>query len=123
MLKGIVVVFVNFFPEFNQTLETTLNFMKNLNSEVYEKIRESGYEVMFVGTIKEGTRVEKIDFDAPFPRSILPKMDIFDYADVEKSVKTKLINKNLSMKIKDDDDNDDDDDDDDDDDNLNRISR
>ena len=55
---------------------------------------------MFVGTTKEGTRVEKIDLDTPFPRSILPKMDIVDYSDIEKSLKTKFINRNISLKIK-----------------------
>jgi len=100
MLKGVMMVYVNYFPELNQTLEGTVNFAKSINAELYDKIRENGYEVMFIGTTKEGTRVEKIDFDAPFPRSILPKMDIVDYSDIEKSIKTRLINKNISLKMK-----------------------
>ena len=80
---------------------------------MYDKIRENGYEVMFIGTTKEGTRVEKIDFDAPFPRSILPKMDIVDYSDIEKSFKSRLINRNVSLKIKDNEINEDNEDDED----------
>ena len=41
MLKGIIVVYVNFFPELNQTLEHTLNFVKTVNAELYDKIIEN----------------------------------------------------------------------------------
>jgi hypothetical protein len=45
-----------------------------------EKInKESNYQIMIVPTTKEACRVEKIDFDKPFPRYI-PKthFDLFE---------------------------------------------
>lgn len=68
-MKGFIVFFVNFFPEQGQDVEATINVIRNQNKAIIDKITtETGYEVMFVPTTKEATRVEKVDFDKPFPR-------------------------------------------------------
>ena len=69
-MKGFIVFYVNYFPDLNQTAEEVLNLHKMHNKVVVEKVQESGYEVMFVATTKEACRVDKVDFDQPFPRFV-----------------------------------------------------
>jgi hypothetical protein len=71
-MKGIIVFYINFFPEYKQSVDDTLTLVKNHNRDLIEKVKNSDYDVMFVPTTKEASRVEKIDFDKPFPRFVVP---------------------------------------------------
>jgi predicted transcriptional regulator len=68
MLKGFVTFYINYFPDLEQNSEQLLVLMKSQNKELIERLREADYEVAFIITTKESTRVEKIDLDKPFPR-------------------------------------------------------
>lgn len=74
-LNGIIVFYINFFPENGQDAETTINLVRNQNKALEERVKESGYDLMFVPTTKEASRVEKIDFDQPFPRYVKNNVD------------------------------------------------
>lgn len=89
-MKGFVVFYINFFPELGQNVEEILALMKKFNADVITKIQEDGYNVMFVGTTKEATRVEKVDFEHPFPRHVLPHVDLVDHQDMVRSMRDKL---------------------------------
>jgi chlorite dismutase len=68
-MKGIVAFYINFHPEYNQDIQASIDIVLKANKEVMEKInKESDYMVMLVPTTKEACRVEKIDFEKPFPR-------------------------------------------------------
>jgi hypothetical protein len=82
-MKGIVVFYINFHPEYQQDVQTTIDTVLKANAALLEKIhKESDYQVMVVPTTKEACRVEKIDFDKPFPR-YLPRTH-FDLAEFDK---------------------------------------
>jgi hypothetical protein len=68
-MKGYVIFYINFFPDLGQDMETIFKMIISHNKEMLDKVREHGeYDIIFVPTTKEATRVEKIDFDRPFPR-------------------------------------------------------
>jgi hypothetical protein len=68
-MKGIIAFYINFHPEYNQDIQTSIEVVIKANQSVMEKINnESEYLIMLVPTTKEACRVEKIDFDKPFPR-------------------------------------------------------
>jgi len=68
-MKGYVVFYINFFPDLGQDIETIFKMIISHNKDMLDKAREHGeYEIIFVPTTKEATRVEKVDFDRPFPR-------------------------------------------------------
>lgn len=69
-MRGFITFFVNYHPELNQTADEIVNMHKIHNKVVVEKVQEAGYEVMFVACTKEACRVEKVDFDQPFPRYV-----------------------------------------------------
>lgn len=82
-MKGIVVFYINFYPEHNQDITQIVKLIKETNKELFDKINEGmDYQVMLVPTTKEACRVEKIDFDKPFPRFIAKTH--LDLVDVEK---------------------------------------
>lgn len=71
MKKGILMFYINFVPDSGVTVEQTTDLFRSQNKELLEKLKAAGdYEVMFVPTVKEATRVEKVDFDQPYPRFI-----------------------------------------------------
>lgn len=90
-MKGFIVFFINYFPDLGQDIEQSIQIMRVINTEVIKKFNEYGYEVMFIGTTKEGTRVEKVDFDLPFPRYVLPRIDIVDNDEMMKFMKEKAV--------------------------------
>lgn len=69
-LKGFITFYVNYFPDLGQNPQEMLDLWKSYNKETIEKIRAADYEVMFLATTKEASRVEKIDLDKPFPKYI-----------------------------------------------------
>lgn len=69
--KGILVFFVNFNPEVNADIPETLKLIKETNKEICDEIEEDGrYKILIIPTVKEGSRIEKVDWDMPFPRII-----------------------------------------------------
>ena len=75
-MKGIVVFYINFESFDLEKITPILKLIKSENQPIVDKVLEDGYSVMFVATQNEASRVEKIDFDMPFPRYIAPHMDI-----------------------------------------------
>lgn len=69
-MLGIITFYINIHPEQGQELQQTVEIFKQCNKELFEKINDSDYIIAVVPTTKEACRVEKIDFDKPFPRSI-----------------------------------------------------
>jgi hypothetical protein len=71
MKKGFIVFYINFFPEQGQNVDETITLIRNQNKALLDQLKADGeYDVMFVPTTKEASRVEKVDFDAPFPRFV-----------------------------------------------------
>ena len=89
-MKGIIVFYINFFPELGQKEDEVLEKLKNFNSEVIKNVEKEGYSCMFLATTKEAARVEKIDFDLPYPRYILPRIDVVDNEQIINSLKGKM---------------------------------
>jgi hypothetical protein len=76
-LKGVVVWFVNLYPDLGQSVEDTMQMVKQMNKPFMDKLTEDGqYVCLLVPTVREATRVEKIDYHAPFPRYMPKSLDI-----------------------------------------------
>jgi len=75
-MKGILTFFVNFFPENGENAQETLQFIKEFNKDLIEQCTANDYGVMFVPTTKEASRLEKVDWDHPFPRYVAPHIDL-----------------------------------------------
>lgn len=70
-MKGIVTFYINIHPTEGQDIATIVEVFKTANKDLLERVnKESDYVVAVVPTTKEACRVEKIDFEKPFPRSI-----------------------------------------------------
>jgi hypothetical protein len=68
-MNGIIVFYMNFHPEHNQDPLQAIDLLRKVNQELFDKINKDGhYNVAIVPCTKEACRVEKIDFDKPFPR-------------------------------------------------------
>ncbi len=80
-MKGIICFYINFHPEYQQDVQATIDIVLKANQQLFEKIhKDSDYEVMVVPTTKEACRVEKIDFDKPFPRYMSrTHLDLVDF--------------------------------------------
>ena len=76
-LKGIAVLYVNLFPDLGQQLEPTLIMVKEMNRPLIKKLSmDAKYACLIIPTTKEASRVEKIDYDAPFPRYMPQSADV-----------------------------------------------
>lgn len=70
-MKGILTFFINFHPELEQDVCQTIATFRQLNKDLFEEIHSNtDYRVAVVPTTKEACRIEKIDFDKPFPRTV-----------------------------------------------------
>ena len=68
-LKGIVVFFVNLYPDLGQDVKMTMSTYKQMSKPLIDSMTSDGrYVPIFAPVHKEATRIEKVDFDAPFPR-------------------------------------------------------
>lgn len=85
-LKGFITFFVNYHTDMAQSAEEIVVLHKNLNKDVVEALQKSGYEVMFVACTKEACRVEKVDFDQPFPRFVPGKTRMIENAKPKEEV-------------------------------------
>jgi|GEM_PF-4275022 hypothetical protein len=76
-LKGVIVFWVNLCPDMGQNTRTTLEMVKEMNQGLTDSICEDGgYSLVFVPTFKEATRIEKVDYDSPYPRYKAKSLDI-----------------------------------------------
>lgn len=79
MKKGILTFYVNYVPDSGMTVETTIDLIRNYNKELFDKLKAEGnYEICFVPTTKEASRIEKLDFATPSPRSLANSHKIED---------------------------------------------
>lgn len=85
-----MVFYINFFPELGQNVDETLMKMKQFNQPIIEQLEKNGYSSIFLATTKEASRTEKVDFDMPFPRYVLPRMDVVTNDEIVKTVKDNL---------------------------------
>ena len=69
VFNGLINLFVNFHPEVKFDIDDVMKIIQSVNEEAFKCIIEDDqYQIMIVPTTKEASRVEKIDFDMPFPR-------------------------------------------------------
>lgn len=74
-LEGVIVFYVNFVKEEQVNRLEYLKSVRELNQIWIDRIEQEGrYAVMMVPTVAEASRVEKIDFNAPFPRFVPKQM-------------------------------------------------
>jgi hypothetical protein len=102
---GFITLFINFHPEVKLNVQETIDLIKEINAESLSLINKDGrYTILIVPTTKEGSRVQKVDFDSPFPRFV-PKSK-------KKKSKTILQSKprNIKSKLQEDEDVEDDED-------------
>lgn len=81
-MKGILTFYLNF-PDFKQDIPTVIEIFRQCNKELFAEIEsEIGYKICVVPASQESCRIEKIDFDKPYPRFV-SKMHI-DLAELER---------------------------------------
>jgi hypothetical protein len=66
-MSGIVTIYVNREKYEEGEEETLLKAISEVNAAEMEAAAAAGFPIMWVPTISEATRTEKIDFDKPFP--------------------------------------------------------
>ena len=76
-LEGVIVWFLNLYPDTGQSVETTMRSVKEMNQPLMQSMSEDGrYVCLLIPTTKEATRVVKVDYDAPFPRYMPRSADV-----------------------------------------------
>jgi len=76
-LHGVVVLYVNMYPDLGQDIEVTMKMVKEMNKPLVDRLDEDGrYVVLFIPTTKEATRIEKVDYNAPYPRYMAKSADV-----------------------------------------------
>lgn len=76
-MKGFVVFYVNF-PTLGQDALDTLKLIKSQSTEMIEKCNADGYDVMWMPTQNEASRVDKVDYESPqgsFKRDVFKKKE------------------------------------------------
>lgn len=75
--KGVIVFFVNIYPDLGQEMEPTIQMIKEMNKPLMEQLEQDGrFLCLFVPTTKEATRIEKVDYDYPFPRCVAQSAEV-----------------------------------------------
>lgn len=81
-MKGIITFYINYQPGLGQVAEQCIEVFRSCNKDLIEKIHnETGYHVAVIPTTNESCRLERMDFDKPFPRFVPYHVDI---AEVER---------------------------------------
>ncbi len=89
-MKGIITFYINFHPDLNQVAEECVEIFRQCNKDLIAKINEEGtYLVAVVPTTKEACRIEKMDFDKPFPRFV--SKNHIDIAELERRKEERAI--------------------------------
>lgn len=68
--KGMIVIYVNRDDNTLEKQSNAIDLINSLNSVVFTTLKEYGFHNFFITTANEASRVEKIDFDKPFPRNL-----------------------------------------------------
>ena len=93
-MQGIITFYINWHPDIGQDHQQTIELFRQANKDLIEEIHSTtGYKVCVVPTTKESCRIEKVDFDKPYPRFV-SKLHI-DLADLEKRREERAIERNL----------------------------
>lgn len=70
-MNGFITLFINFTDSNDLDQDKVLKIIKDLNKKSLDKIAsDNQYDIMFVPTTKEATRVQKVDYNMPFPRLV-----------------------------------------------------
>lgn len=70
-MKGIITFYINYHPDLGQDLTQTVEVFRQVNKDLFDAIAaDSDYRVAIVPTTKEACRIEKVDFEKPFPRFV-----------------------------------------------------
>lgn len=77
-INGILMLYMNMESGLSdEETERRMEVFKRFNKDLIEGINNStSYKVMIVPTTKEACRIEKVDFDLPFPRFVSRHVDI-----------------------------------------------
>lgn len=76
-MTGMFVFYVNYHPEIGQKPEDLIDVMRAQNKALFEYLdQQLGYGTMFIPVTKESCRVDKIDFEKPWPRYVAPHIDV-----------------------------------------------
>lgn len=68
-MKGIITCFVNFAETaVDAEKDQKFQYLQAINKDLFTMLRKDGYEIMFVPTYNESTRMEKLDFETPILR-------------------------------------------------------
>lgn len=91
-LKGVIVWFINMYPDLGQSVDHTLHMIKEMNKPLMERLAADGrYVCLMIPTTKEATRIEKVDYDAPFPRYKAKSYDVLKMGLSENDNKPKQV--------------------------------
>lgn len=64
-MKGFITCFVNFAETAtNEQKDEKFHYIQAINKDLFVMLKKDGYEIMFVPTYNESTRMEKLDFDS-----------------------------------------------------------
>ncbi|CAE7860279.1 unnamed protein product [Symbiodinium microadriaticum] len=77
-MNGVIMFYLNYSPDIEGvSLREHVDIFKELNAEFIKQLEsETYYRVVIVPTTNEASRVEKMDFDHPFPRFMPNSVDI-----------------------------------------------
>ena len=77
-MNGVIMFFLNYNPDIDGvSIRDQVELFKELNAGFIEELeRETQYRVSIIPTTKEASRVEKLDFEHPFPRFVPNNVDI-----------------------------------------------
>lgn len=75
---GVIIFYLNYNPDIEGlSFKDQVEIFKELNSDFIKQLEvECNYRVAIVPTTKESCRVEKMDFDCPFPRFVPNNVDV-----------------------------------------------
>lgn len=101
-MKGIITFYINVHPDLNQDLTESIEVFRQVNKDLFESIqKESEYRIAIVPTTKEACRIEKVDFDKPFPRFVSrthSDIDLLEKRREERSRERELVFRELMDK-------------------------
>lgn len=72
-MQGLICCYINRKDYEGKQEEEVLQIAVQDNQALIDASSDSGWAVLFIPTTNEGTRIEKIDFDKPFP---IPKTTV-----------------------------------------------
>jgi hypothetical protein len=98
MQQGIVTFYINVNPDEGLDVTQTIELFRAANKELIEATKDSDYQIAIVPTTKEACRVEKVDFDKPFPRAL--SLNQREIESIEKRTKEKERVRDINMKLK-----------------------